>query len=142
MTARCSVWEPISGADTPCADISYRWEKGTLTVLMLFSNVRDGLGRDLSIQFPGPVLMHWEDERISRDDFGLRPLPKFSAGRWSGWTRPLLLISESPWLESLDRYNPVAIRGRRHFMLVAMNDVVHVLAQPDVVAQWQEPHEV
>jgi hypothetical protein len=104
---------------------------------MRFSNVVEGLTQDLALKFSGPILLRWEAETISRDDLDRRPLPKCRQARWSTWTFPLLVVVESPWLSSLEGY-PSA-EGREHFMLVSMNDVLDVIARPNVDAKWVAP---
>ena len=138
MSPRCAYWEPIKGIDTPCADISFTYDAPSkLRVLMRFSNVIDGPANDLELTFAGPILLRWEDETISRNDLGLESLPKCRDVRWASWTFPLLKVVGSPWLESLAGY-PSA-EGREHLMLVSMNDVLDVLARPDVGVRWVEP---
>ena len=62
-------------------------------------------------------------------------LPKLSDPRWEDWTFPLLEVCDSQWLATYKHY-PFT-DGRKHYYLVAMNDLVDILAIPDVVAAWQ-----
>jgi hypothetical protein len=105
---------------------------------MRFSNVVGGCESDLSLKFSGAIAAQWESE-----SFGLIPLaeslPRCSAERWNTWAFPLLRIEHSMWLASHDARHPVATEGRIHYVLVTTNDLLHVLAQPAVVAIWVPP---
>jgi hypothetical protein len=128
-------WEPISGVSVPCADISYWYDDvpEAVTVKMFFSRVVGNPARDLTLKFRGAISLRWEPEH-----FGLNPLPEPFPKLANGYTFPLLRIENSRWLESYVARNPVGAQGRIHFALVALNDLVQILAQPDVQVDWIE----
>lgn len=133
------LWEPTGSIDAPCADLGFAYAPpDTIEVRMRFSNVIDGHANDLLLKFSGAIAAQWETE-----SFGLIPLPeslpKCLAKRWDTWTFPLLQIEHSRWLATYDTRHPIAAEGRVHFALVTMNDLLHVLARPTVVATWVPP---
>jgi len=54
-------------------------------------------------------------------------------------TFPLLEVRDSKWLAMYEGFP--STEGRKHYYPVAMNDLVDILALPDVVAAWQSPPE-
>jgi len=135
-TERCLKWDAVPGIDSPCADISFVYNKAdSITVTMHFSRVKNLASRDLELTFNGAISIRWESE-----SFGLNPLPnplpKCGDTEWDTWTFPLLKVENSSWLRAhLDRH-PIAAEGRVHFALITMNDLLQVLASPSVNAQW------
>ena len=130
------VWEPVPGIDFRCADIAFTYDPPRLTALMYFSRVKDLPERDLELQFSGVIGLRWLPESYGWIDnpFPPRPTPKCRGGTWAGWTFPLLTIHESSWLSAYQ--NLPGTQGRQHFSLVAMNDLLNVLALHDVGARW------
>lgn len=136
---QCVRWEPLTNLDVPCADIAFSFQPPwRVTVRMRFSNVRDGQANDLELCFSKAIPLRWESE-----SYGLvhlpKPLPTCRAEKWANWTFPLLRVDHSQWLAEHDARIPVAAEDRVHFALVTMNDLLHVLALPDVEAQWVPP---
>jgi len=133
------IWEPLPGIACPCAGISFSYHHKTdLHVLMHFSNVVDGPGQDLLLIFTGVVGFRWNPEDLgSVFHPAAQSLPKVADSGWTDWTFPLLEVCNSRWLATYEGYS--STQGRRHYYLVAMNDLVDVLARPDVVASWQSP---
>jgi hypothetical protein len=139
MAQRCIIWEPVAGITSPCADVSYRYEAPhRLTVRMNFSRTKGGPERDLELIFPGPIALAWGPEHFGSLDPIRGELPKCPEPRWAKWPFPLLKVVDSEWLKSYVDHHPGA-EGRGHFYLVGMNDLVNVLALPDVEAQWKQP---
>lgn len=132
---RCVVWEPVAGIKSPCADISLEYRgPDRLRVVMHFSRVRGNPELDLELRFRGAIAYRWESE-----SFGLLPVPpapRLEHPEWSRWTAPLLRVEGSGWLHEHQSRNPFAAEDRAHFVLIAMNDVVELLAFPDVEAAW------
>jgi hypothetical protein len=139
MIERSSIWEPIAGIDSPCADISFAYDiKSILRVVMHFSHVKDGPSHDLELLFSGAIGLRWAPEYPGSIVLPTAPpLPKCRTAQWSGWTFPLLTISESPWL-AMYQGLPGTER-RQHFSLIAMNDLLDVIAFPEVAARWIVP---
>ena len=95
---------------------------------------------DLELEFSHPVALRWIEESCAYDSIpDSNALPTLEATRFAKpWTFPLLKVIESSWLRTLGH----AVNGGRpeHFVLVAMNGVLHVAAKPEVVARWAPPH--
>lgn len=131
MTA--SPWNPVPDVVGPCTDISFdRTLPGELLVTMHFSLTRGLPDRDLRIAFRGAVAIRWEEECPGVEPVP-RDLPKLTTPEWSRWTTPLLSIQDSALLES---FRPIYGESLRHFLLVSMNDLLHVVAGPSVEAVW------
>jgi len=131
MTA--STWSPVSDVVGPCADISFeRTLPGALIVTMHFSLTKGLPNRDLRIAFAQAAAIRWEEECPGLEPVP-RELPKLTNPKWSTWTAPLLGLEDSVLLRSLR-----AIHGEhlQHFLLVSMNDLLHVVAGPSVEASW------
>ena len=132
-------WEPVGNIDTPCADLAFSYTPPDgLAVRMRFSNVVGGPENDLLLTFTGAIAAQWESEcfcLIPIPD----PLPMCSSSQWNTWTFPFLRVENSRWLAAHDARHPVAAEGRNHFVLVTMNDLLHVLAKPTVIATWVPP---
>jgi hypothetical protein len=105
---------------------------------MNFSRTKGGPGRDLKLVFPGPIAFVWAPEHFGLLAGSRGTLPRCPDARWAKWTFPLLKVLESEWLTRHLNHHPGA-EGRVHFHLVGMNDVIDVLALPDVEAQWVAP---
>ena len=139
MNAESAIkWEPAEGILWPCADISFsRQEADTVSVTMHFSRVLDGSPRDLLLMFTGAIALRWESE--SSGSYPLPPSPPRCPDPWSRWIFPLIRVEHSAWFSEVESQNPPAAAGRAHFWLISMNDLVHVLARPEVSARWLSP---
>jgi hypothetical protein len=139
---RAIKWMPTSEIDAPCADISFFWasEKGTrLVVVMHFSRVVGGFSKDLKLIFDRPLAVMWEEE-----SFGLietpKVLPKCSGAGFRECSHPTLIVEHSSWAEkyAANKYgegDPEA-QNVKHYFLVSLNDLVHVLAESTPEAAW------
>jgi len=133
-----SKWELICELRAPCADISYQWSAGSdarLVVLMHFTWVNGGYGRDLELTFAAPAALQWEREvpgLIALPD----SLPRLGAGDHPQWTYPTLEIEDSPWA---DLYRDAGEHGVRHFALVSLNDLLHVLCEDEPAVRLIDP---
>lgn len=136
MSQSITRWEFDAQIEAPCADISFATlPDRKLRVLMHFSLVRDGLPSDLEIIFDQAYALTWHDESLhSVSVHWPRPLPKLLSGKWKGWTCPLLQIHGSEWLKRFESM-PLA-KHSVQFALVAMNDIVEVVAGPTPVHHW------
>jgi len=136
---QCLIWDPLPGLDFPCADMSFAYNPPYRVIArMRFSNIVNGPSSDLQLSFSGAIALRWESE-----SFGLiplpKPLPKCRSESWSRYTFPLLRVEHSSWLAEHEAYYLLAAEGRAHFALVSLNDLLHILALPDVDTQWIEP---
>jgi hypothetical protein len=110
---------------------------GILDVTMHFSNVVGLAKRDLLLRFTEVIGLRWNPEDLGSVFHPLTiPLPKLTDPTWDDWTFPLLEVIESKWLAIYADYPGTG--GRKHYELVAMNDLLGVLASPDVVATWHD----
>ena len=131
-----------SEIDWPSADISYTWKSragASLVVILHFSRVVDRPERDLKLDFGRPLALSWEDECFA---FIPTPagLPMCTLERFRHWAYPTLVVEGSAWA---DRYaaniypadefehHPV-----RHYLLLSMNDTLHILSKQPPVAAW------
>ena len=133
---RCVRWEPVPGIQSACADISFQLDsRDQLTATMHFSHMHGQPKRDLSLRFAGVVALRWVQE--SFDVIHLpKPWPQVGSGAQPTWTFPLLQIQHSTWLAEHQSANSPAAEGRIHFALISLNDLVHILAFPDVECKW------
>lgn len=135
---RLIKWETLPGIDFPCADISHRFTSGSprnsLSVRMHFSRVVDGAPNDLLLVFSKPIALRWHEESFDLER-PHAPLPMCS-GKWQRWTFPLLRVEYGQWLAQHHASDPPAAQGREEFLLIAMNDVLRVIASPEVEARW------
>lgn len=136
MTERSIIWEPAQGIDMPCAEISFQYHRAhKLRVVMHFSRVKASGDQDLEVMFAGVIGIRWADEFHGSVVHPMaRPLPKCRSERWGRWVFPLLADLDSSWLASYQ--NLPGTERRQHFALISMNDLVDVIAPPDVVAKW------
>lgn len=136
MADRAIIWEPTTGIDSPCADIAFRYAPpDSLEVRLHFSGVKGGRQQDLEMLFRGVIGIRWANEFHGSIIYRApRPAPKCHNSRWSNWVFPLLRVCESSWLATY-RALPGTER-REHFALVSMNDLLDVIAFPDVQARW------
>ena len=139
MSQNITRWEIDAQIEAPCAAISFAsLPDRTLRVTMHFSAVRGGLPDDLEIIFGQAYAMTWHNEFLHSVSVQWpKPLPQLSSGKWQGWTYPLLRIRGSEWLKRFD-FMPQA-KQLGHFALVAMNDIVEVVAGPAPAHRWLPP---
>jgi hypothetical protein len=83
--------------------------------------------RDLLLRFTGVIALRYEDECP-----GFDPLPKPLPILKTRVTFPLLRIQESRWLDQWSMY-----KGRVHFAMISSDDLVQVIAKPNVEARWR-----
>jgi hypothetical protein len=141
MAERYAKWEPIGEIACACADISFdRAATGRdVSVVMHFSRTRGAPPIDLELGFREPIALRWSAERFA---YGWIPVPSstpmLDTPGFERWAFPLLKVIESSWLPTLGY--AIDLGGYEHFVLVSMNDTVHVAARPDVSARWSAAH--
>jgi hypothetical protein len=121
MTEHAAKWLPVPDIDSMFGSISFSFERSSLSVTM------NG-ARCLELIFTGIVALRYEDECP-----GFDPLPKPLPMLREHETFPLLKIEQSRWLEQFDKI----YFGRCHFALVSSDDLIQVIAKPDVFARWK-----
>jgi len=106
---------------------------------MHFSRVRHSKPEDLILSFAHLVALHWHDEMFGSIFVARPPLPRIkeaSEPTFMNWTYPILEIDESPWVEQSQQVLPQTSPPLKHYLFVAMNDLVDVLAQPPTKVTW------
>ena len=133
--------------DFGCADISYRWvsEKGaTLVILMHFSRIVDGWDKDLECVFSNPLAFMWESESFGLIDTP-SDCPELDRPQFHGWTFPTLRIEDSAWAAryaaNMFSADDPKLGSVKHYYLVSLNDLLHVLGQDVPQSEWVEPHD-
>lgn len=121
MTEIAKKWEPVADIDIAFGSIWYSYSGDSLTATLRGS-------RSLSLRFSGVVALRFELECPGFDELP-RPLPVLRPGA----TFPLLVVESSCWLE---QYEPIYL-GRKHFALVSSDDLVQLIANPQVNARWE-----
>lgn len=121
MKERCVKWQPVADITHMFGSISYSCQHDSLMVKMLGE-------RTLVLSFSGVVAVRSELEcpgtfRIPE------PVPMLRDRE----TFPLLLIEKSRWVEEFLGIYP----GRAHFALISSDVLMHLMAFPNVVAQWE-----
>ena len=134
---KATVWEPVQGIIGPCGDISFeRIGPDVLFVTMHFSNVIGLPEKDLHLRFSGPLALRWEVECPGFDPVP-GELPKCTVPEWRDWTFPLLTVEGSEFLETFRLiYAHGSAPGISHFLLVSMDDLVQIVANSAVDAEW------
>jgi hypothetical protein len=99
---------------------------------MHISNVKGLPDRDLQITFSEAVALRWERESPGVERCPIK-LPKLTGPEWSQWTFPLLKIQGAEWLK---QWQPIYGQKLEQFMLVSMNDLLHVVAGPTTQTLW------
>ncbi len=138
-------WEIYKELDFPCADISYCWDSGrntNLIITMHFSRVVGGCGMDLELVFSSPLALQWEDESYGLIELP-NNLPKCVQDRFKRWTYPTLIIPNSNWadLYAANIYTKEDFKSHKvtHFAFVSMNDLLHVLSEKKPRVRLIEP---
>jgi len=140
---RAVKWMPERELTYPCADISYFWEArkdAEFKVIMHFSRIADGLKNDLEINFGIPMAVCWEDE-----SYGLIEIPDGipTTENSSKWSHPTLIIEESELARKYaDRkYSSGGPEAGDvvHYLLISLNDVLHLLSETKPVTKWVTP---
>lgn len=132
-------WEPVQGIAFPCADISFQSRNREGLVLVLhFSLVVGNPKKDLKLTFRNAICLRWEEEA----GVWLIQLPKHlpripDYGR-NGCTFPLLEVKNSKLLTEVSQ-NGQLVQDLRHFVLIALNDTVEILANSDTKTEWVDP---
>jgi hypothetical protein len=136
MDEAISAWDFGATVAAPCADILCTGLSDRhVLVLMKFSLVAGGVPNDLELSFERAVAFTSQDEAVhSVSHKWPKPLPKIAGGKWDRWTYPFLKIDGSKWLNGFI-YLPQA-KGLIHVALVAMNDIVEVIAEPAPKYRW------
>jgi len=90
--------------------------------------------RDLLLVFDDAVAFRWEEECFCGtwlpDD-----LPRVQ-GQGVPFTFPLLIVKDSPWIETLAGRHPIATGGRTHYAFMSLNGTAEIIAGEPVRVEW------
>jgi hypothetical protein len=145
MAETAKRWNPVPDVEQPCADISFSRFSGrgaVVIVTMHFSRVRGGTPRDLTLRFSETLAVSWEEESLGLIETP-EVLPMCSAEAFRRWTYPLLLVENSRWAEKyaarLYPADDARAEAVRHYLLVSMNDLLHILTMSKPEVAWESP---
>ena len=141
MSERAMHWESLAEVDFPCPDLEFQFNtRDELRVVMRFSLLNTGTEPrkpDLELCFSGVIGLRWIEEfHGSVIQPSVPSRPKCQERAWSQWVLPAVIIENSAWLSQY--MNLPGSENRQHFSIVCMNDLLDVLALPDVRVQWIE----
>jgi hypothetical protein len=130
MIERATPWYPVPDITHGFGSISFRFEphstadpQSRRAVIALHGE------RSLHLRFAGVVALHFEDECP-----GNFPLPTDRPRLNSQLMFPLLKIENSRWLAQWPMWPKLV-----HYALLSLDDLVYLIAEPKVQAQWGEP---
>lgn len=139
-TARKLILDEV--IEWPSADISFTWRShagASFIVTLHFSRVVGLPDRDLQLNFRRPLAVSWEDERFNHIPYP-NPIPRCALPGLDQFAYPTILIEGSAWA---DRYaasfytaDEFPSHPVRHYLLMSMNDILHVLADQPPIAEW------
>lgn len=134
-------WDALAEVDFPCPDLEFQFNtRDELRVVMRFSFLNTGIEprkQDLELCFRGVIGLRWIEEfhgSVIQPSGPSRPNCQEKA--WSAWLLPAVIIKNSAWL--LQYMDLPRTENRQHFSIVCMNDLLDVLALPDVRVRWIE----
>jgi len=135
---RYEKWEPVEGITTPvyCAFINEDYDR--LTVTLIFSDILDGLDKDLRIHL-GRVPAYTVHEEFVHpwNTYTTEPAPKLE-GRWDNYNFPLLIVKNSVWLRSFSEIQLFHYPDSIHYQFVTLDQTVDVLCNNLPEASWIE----
>jgi hypothetical protein len=141
MSERAMRWESLAEVDFPCPDLEFQFDtRDELRVVMRFSLLNTGAEPpklDLELCFSGVIGLRWIEEfHGSVIQPSVPSRPKCQEKAWDRWVLPAVIVENSAWLSQY--MDLPGTENRRHFSFVCMNDLLDVLALPDVRVRWIE----
>ena len=135
MTEEATIWEAVpdlESIDSPFHSIAFAQSPriGHATEGRTIRVVMHGT-RDLCLCFTHVHALRFED-----DCPGFDPLPHPLPALREQVTFPLLQIRHSRWLGQWEPFGVVAHDRLTHFALLSLDDLVQLIAGPDVEAYW------
>jgi hypothetical protein len=129
MKEHASAWYPVSDIDDGFESISFSYEARVSMEPRSVLIVMKGR-RSLSLRFTGVIALHFEDD--CPGNFPLPPeLPRLNAK----FVCPLLKIENSKWAAQCPMWPNLT-----HYALLSLDDLVHLIAGPTVLAHWEGGH--
>jgi hypothetical protein len=136
---RYERWEPVAGVTTPVSRALVEESREGLSVTLVFSEIVDGLSRDLRIAFGRVPAYAVHEEFVHPWNISESEHPPGLAGRWEGVTFPLLLVANSLWLGSFSDGQLLNYPGCVHYRLLTLDRTIDVLSNTAPEAAWVEP---
>lgn len=133
---RAERWEPIEKIDGPIDHIDFSYTSGGDATVSLVSVEGRDSASTLVLRFTHVIVLAGEDEAPGGfiEAPSIPHLPRLERGRYPSWTFPLLRVFDS---EALKRYQLMRHHPIAHFFLVSLENLVHVIASPEVRAAWR-----
>jgi hypothetical protein len=129
MNERASAWYPVPDINDGFGSISLSYEARVSNEPRSVLIVMNG-GRTLSLRFTAVIALHFED-----DCPGNFPLPPRRPRLNADFMFPLLKIENSRWAAQWPMWPNLT-----HYALLSLDDLVHLIAGPTVLAHWEGGH--
>ncbi|MGH7594226.1 MAG: hypothetical protein ACRELE_10310 [Gemmatimonadales bacterium] len=118
-----SRWHGIPKVETPCAGVDLQLIHGLLSVRLLFSEIVDGMDRDLVLTFDQPIAVTsfnefqhpWQSETGG-------DVPRLT-GKWADYLYPILTVTGSTWMRIAEESGR-PMEGISHLRIVTLSDTV------------------
>jgi hypothetical protein len=142
MIGRYEKWEPVGGAVTPAARAIIKDDGEGLVVILVFSEIVNGLDSDLRVDM-GRVPAYTVHEEFVHplNSSDVSSLPKLG-DQWENYTYPLLLVSDSPWLDTFSDSQLIGYSNLLHYSFVTLDQTVDVLSSNPPKVSWIKPTEL
>ena len=123
MIERAAAWRPLPNIKRAFGSISLslKAESPARTVLLTLHGERN-----LRLGFSGVIALHFEDECP-----GNFPIPSDLPRLNQKYTFPLLTVERSSWAAQWPMWPDLM-----HYVLISLDDIVHILGSKDVEAIW------
>jgi hypothetical protein len=137
MAITISRWLVAPDIDGPCADISISLHgRRDATITMHFSRTRGLAKKDLVLIFPMIYELNWEFDGPGNAPLPA-PAPRFAEAEFLNWVFPTLEVhGDDEKLRLLEMTCHPKGRSLGRYALIAMNDIVHIVADRQVTARW------
>jgi hypothetical protein len=132
-------WEPVEGITTPVARALVKEDHKGLFVTLVFSEIVDGINKDLRIIFGRvPAYAVYEELVHPWNLSGIESLPKLS-GKWGIWSFPLLIVKNSMWLRSFSDSQLISYPNSIHYQCITLDQVIDVVCNRVPEVSWVKP---
>ncbi len=120
-----------------CAFINENYDG--LTVTLIFSDILDGLDKDLRIHLGRvPAYTVYEKSVHPWNAYTTEPAPTLE-GRWDNFNFSLLIVKNSVWLRSFSEIQLFHALDSIHYQFVTLDQTVDVLSNNVPEAAWTDP---
>lgn len=132
-------WEPVKGVTTPAARASVEENHGGLGVTLFFSEIVDGIGSDLYINFGRVPAYTVHEEFVHPWNVHHTEAPPLLDGEWGRYCYPLLIVKDSVWLDSFSDGRLISYPDCIHYRLITLDQTADVLCNRTPEAAWVGP---